>query len=76
VWAWFKENERWLYVKNLPPYCPELNATEYIWHHTRMQGTHNQYFHTKQKIEEMLEKIFAAIQKRPQEIQGYIRPFL
>lgn len=76
IWAWFKENKEWLFVKNLPPYCPELNATEYIWHHTRMQGTHNQYFDTKEKIQEKLESVFSGIQKNPKEINGYIRPFL
>lgn len=76
IWAWFKENKEWLFVKNLPPYCPELNATECIWHHTRMQGTHNQYFDTKEKIQEKLETVFSGIQKNPKEINGYIRPFL
>lgn len=76
VWEWFKENQKWIFVKNLPPYCPELNATESIWHHTRMQGTHNQYFDTKEKILNTLEKVFTSFQKRPMEIQGYINPFL
>jgi transposase len=47
VWRWFKANHSWLKVKNLPPYCPELNAAESIWRHTRKEGMHNQYFDTK-----------------------------
>lgn len=76
VWSWFSENKKWLFVKNLPPYCPELNATELIWHHTRMQGVHNQYFDTQEKIRDTLRKVFNGIKKNPREIEGYMRPFL
>lgn len=76
VWEWFKENQRWLHVKNLPPYCPELNATEYIWHHTRMNGTHNRYFNSKNEIAMTLEKVFSSIKKSPKQITGYLQPFL
>lgn len=76
VWDWFKENRKWLFVKNLPPYCPELNAAETIWHHTRMKGTHNHYFNTSEKIEETLIKVFSDIQKHPKQIAGYLKPFL
>ncbi len=76
VWAWFKENEKWIFVKNLPPYCPELNATECIWHHTRMEGVHNHYFDSKDEIRESLQRVFKNIQKNPNKIQGYINPFL
>ncbi len=76
VWEWFSENKRWLHVKNLPPYCPELNATENIWHHTRVNGIHNQYFDSKEKIITNLEKIFYNIRKNPNMIEGYMRPFL
>ena len=27
IWGWFGEQRKWLTVYNLPPYCPELNAT-------------------------------------------------
>ena len=71
-----KENKEWLFVKNLPPYCPELNATECIWHYTRIKGTHNQYFDTKEEIQRKLETVFSGIQRNPKEINRYIRPFL
>lgn len=76
VWAWFAENQHWLHVKNLPPYCPELNATEHIWHHTRVSGIHNQYFDSKEKIVTNLEIVFSDIKKHPKQIQGYLQPFL
>lgn len=76
VWEWFKANKSWIHVKNLPPYCPELNATENIWHHTRMNGIHNKYFDSKDEIEITLRKIFLDIQKYPEQIEGYLRPFL
>jgi transposase len=76
VWEWFKENQKWIFVKNLPPYCPELNAAESIWKYTRMQGTHNQYFDSKEKIQFTLQNVFRNIQKKPKTIEGYIHPFL
>lgn len=76
VWKWFSENKHWLHVKNLPPYCPELNATECIWHHTRVKGIHNQYFDSTAKIIANLEEVFHDIQKDPKQIEGYLHPFL
>jgi len=76
VWEWFKANKSWFHVKNLPPYCPELNAAENIWHHTRVKGIHNRYFDSKDEIEITLKKIFSGIQKNPNQIEGYLRPFL
>ena len=76
VWKWFSENKHWLHVKNLPPYCPELNATEHIWHHTRVSGIHNQHFDSKEKIITNLEKVFYDIRRNPKQIKGYLHPFL
>ncbi len=36
VWDWFAANRSWWTVFNLPPYSPEFNATERLWHHTRI----------------------------------------
>ncbi len=75
VWFWFRENQKWLTVYNLPPYCPELNATERLWHHTRMKGTHNRYFVSVDELHENLCHVFRSIQHAPQQIKGYLRPF-
>jgi transposase len=76
VWAWFKENRGWWEVHNLPSYSPEFNATERIWHHVRMKGTHNRYFATKEELVITLMRIFRSIQRRPEQIRGYLQPFL
>ena len=39
-----KRNRRYVKVFQLPPYWPELNATERIWHYTRKHVTHNRFF--------------------------------
>lgn len=75
VWAWFKENRRWIEVYNLPPYSPEFNAAEPLWKHTRKVGTHNRYFETQDEIIETLDRVFHSIQKNPDQIRGYLRPF-
>ena len=76
VWAWFKENRSWLEVHQLPAYCPEFNATERLWHHTRITGTHNRYFETEEKLLETLTCVFEGMQKYPDQIKGYLKPFL
>lgn len=76
VWSWFKDNRKWIEVYNLPPYSPELNATERLWHHTRVSGTHNRYFESKAALLGALEHVFADVQKHPSQISGYLAAFL
>lgn len=75
VWAWFKKNRWWLEVTNLPPYAPEFNATERLWHHTRITGTHNRYFATEDELLTTLTRVFRGMQRNPTEICGYLAPF-
>jgi transposase len=76
VWDWFRDNRKWIEVYNLPPYSPELNATERLWHHTRVSGTHNRYFDSEAALLGALEHVFADMQNDPSKIAGYLRPFL
>lgn len=76
VWYWFKDNRHWLEVFNLPPYSPEFNAAEPLWKYTRKVATHNRYFRSEDEIVETLTKTFRSIQQNPEQIKGYIRPFL
>lgn len=76
IWRWFNENRKWLEVHQLPAYSPEFNATERLWHHTRITGTHNRYFATETELLETLTSVFDGIQKHPEQIKGYLRPFL
>lgn len=75
VWGWFAENRRWWQVFNLPAYSPQFNATERLWHHTRVTGTHNRYFATKEELSTTLTRVFRAMQRQPEQIRGYLRPF-
>jgi transposase len=75
VWEWFKDNRRWIEVFNLPPYSPEDNAQEPVWKHTRKNGTHNRCFNSDTEVFETLTKVFKSIQKNPEQIRGYLRPF-
>lgn len=75
VWAWFSENRNWLHVHQLPPYSPEYNATERLWHHTRLNGTHNRYFPSETELVNTLTTVFKSMQRKPDQIRGYLRPF-
>jgi transposase len=43
TYEWFRANRRYVEVFQLPPYWPELNATERIWNYTRKHVTHNRF---------------------------------
>ena len=75
VWLWFKDNRRWLEVTNLPPYSPEFNAAEPLWHYTRITGTHNRYFPSGDDLRSSVLSVFASIQRKPESIRGYLQPF-
>ena len=75
VWDWFGENRDWWQVANLPPYSPEFNAMERLWHHTRVTGTHNHYFETVGELNGTLTRVFSSMQRQPQQIRGYLQPF-
>lgn len=75
VWAWFKSNQRWLEVHQLPPYSPEFNPAERLWQHTRKNGTHNRYFVSKGELVCTLTRVFGEMQERPSTIRNYLLPF-
>jgi hypothetical protein len=75
VLEWFGANASWLEWHGLPAYSPQFNAAEPLWHHTRVQATHNRSFKNTGEILDSLERTFRSIQKQPQQIQGYLRPF-
>lgn len=52
VGDWLREHRRHIQAHLLPPYSPEFNPMERVWHHIRLSGTHNRYF---------LQKLCAAI---------------
>jgi len=75
VQEWFAANRKWLEVQPLPAYSPEFNAAERLWHHTRVHGTHNRCFMSRQEIFDSLGRVFRDIQRYPESISGYLRPF-
>lgn len=75
VWSWFSDHRQYIEVHNLPPYSPQLNALERIWHHTRLHGTHNRYFPTQDALRGTLTSTFRSIQHNPAQVQGYLHPY-
>lgn len=75
IWGWFKENRKWLEVFQLPPYSPQFNAVERLWHPVRITGTHNRYFISREELLDTLERVLTGIQKDPNQIRGYLMPF-
>ena len=75
TFEWFAQNRKYIEVFQLPPYWPELNATERIWKYTRKHATHNRFFEQPQDLCRALFRTFRGIQRHPEEIAGLIRPY-
>jgi len=75
VWDWFSTHREYIEVYNLPPYSPDFNAAEPLWHHTRVCATHNRYFNTMDELESSVISTFRSMQRNPLQIQGYLHPF-
>ena len=75
LYDWFSENRKRVEVFHLPPYWPELNTTERVWHYTRVKVTHNRFFETSESHCKALVKTFEAVRKEPRHIDNLIAPF-
>lgn len=75
LYDWFSENRKRVEVFHLPPYWPELNATERVWHYTRVKVTHNRFFETSESHRKALVKTFEEVRKEPRHIDNLIAPF-
>lgn len=75
TYEWFSEHRKYIEVTNLPPYCPELNAIERLWHYVRVNATHNRYHDTQESLRKALFQTFETIQNNPHSISGLFTPF-
>lgn len=76
AYEWFAKHRRFVEVFQLPPYWPELNATERIWNYTRKHATHNRFFEEPRQLCRALFRTFKRVQQHPEEIQNLIQPFV
>jgi transposase len=83
AYHWAPEVQEWLerhghrfHLVGLPRYSPDFNPVERIWHHVRMAATHNRYFPTKEEFVSTLHGALTDIQRYPEQIAGYMQPFL
>ena len=75
VYEWFADHRKHIQVFQLPPYSPEFNAVERLWHYTRMQSTHNRYFDTVDELRQSLFSTFHDMQQNKHKITGLLKPF-
>jgi len=75
TYDWFQTNRRYVEVFQLPPYWPELNATERIWNYTRKYVTHNRFFERPQDLCDALFSRFDYVRHHPREIEDLLNPF-
>ena len=75
TYDWFQANRRYLEVFQLPPYWPELNATERVWKYTRKYVTHNRFYERPEDLCDALFSKFDYVRHHPQEISGLFHSF-
>jgi hypothetical protein len=61
---------------NLPPYSPEDITQEPLWRHARKQGPHNRCVNSDAEVFEMFTRVFRSMQRQPEQIHGYLCPFV
>lgn len=76
VRKWLSQYGHRFHICALPAYSPEFNAIEPVWHHVRIQATHNRYHATLPEFVSVLDGVLAAIARNPKQVQGYLNPFL
>jgi transposase len=76
VQAWLGVYGHRFHLVPLPKYSPDFNAVERIWHHVRVNATHNRYFPTKQEFVSTLSGALRDIANEPSQLAGYLQPFL
>ena len=76
VKSWLGEYGHRFHLVPLPKYSPDLNVVERVWHHVRVTATHNRYFPTKEEFVNTLSGALRDIAKNPEQIAGYLNPFL
>jgi len=76
VQAWLERYGHRFHLVSLPKYSPDLNAVERVWHHVRINTTHNRYFPTKAEFVSTLGGALRDIERHPEQIAGYLNSFL
>lgn len=76
VKEWLSRHGDRFHLEPLPPYSPDFNAVERIWHHVRLNATHNHYFPTKEEFVGTLDATLNSVHCNPEQIAGYLVPFL
>lgn len=76
VREWLGDYGHRFHLCPLPKYSPEFNAVEPLWHYVRVQATHNRYYATEPEFVQSLDGTLRSIAHDPQQIQGYLHPFL
>lgn len=75
VREWLKKNKARIELHFLPPYSPELNATERVWKETRRKSTHNRFFGSVKEFKERLFRRFNRFQGNPASLRSVIASF-
>lgn len=65
----YKDIRKVAVLEMLPPYSPDLNPIEQVWRITRRENTHNVFFPTLAKLEEVIDDAFDAWSKPNEQLR-------
>lgn len=60
------EHEDHIFVVWLPPYSPELNASEGLWGYLKKSALNNYFFGTVERLEEAIDEALTQLNQRPE----------
>lgn len=72
---WLNQNVDKIELHFLPPYSPELNATEFVWKETKRKTTHNRYFPNLDELKQQLFRRFNRFQGNPASLRNVLASF-
>lgn len=75
VRRWLSDKTQLIEIHYLPPYSPELNATEHVWKKVKRMSTHNRYFASVKELHEKVFRRFNRFQGNPPSLKGTIAAF-
>ena len=72
---WLKDKTEFIEIHYLPPYSPDLNATEHVWKKVKRMSTHNRFFASVDQLHEKVFRRFNRFQGNPVSLKGTIAAF-
>lgn len=69
---WLEERSDLIELHFLPPYSPNLNATEFVWKETKKRATHNRFFERRTDLKKAVVRCFTRYRLYPEPLRRLV----